>query len=248
MYPDSCFFDRPPRHFQLAALAWRYGLMRLIKGKDGCSPNHPIHFSAELTAPNTGLPEIHRPSIRPGFSTIPVKILSTVALLTLSLLSGFLCLPAAAQSDSEYYRKAAFLINLPQFIGWPDNPTPQLVIGIFGPDPFGQTIDAIAAGEKHGDQPIFIRRYTTIRELQSASCHVLFVSAAAMPQFPEILSFLAGSPILTVADTASFLGAGGMVSLINRDRHILVEINRAACIANRLTISAKLLNLVRPLP
>lgn len=205
-------------------------------------------LAADSSRPCTGVPQAHRPAIRPGSTPNPVKDLPAVALLTLSLLGGFFCLPAMAQPDSEYYRKAAFLINLPQFVNWPDSPAPKVVIGIFGPDPFGQMIDTIAAGEMYGDRSIFIQRYATIEELQSASCQVLFISADAMPQFPDILRFLARSPILTVADTAGFLKAGGMISLINHDRRVLVEINRAACTANRLTISAKLLNLVQLFP
>ena len=153
-----------------------------------------------------------------------------------------------AQQAPEYHIKAVFLFNLTHFVNWPPQPgragTP-FVIGIYGPDPFGGALEAAVAGEHKGHRSLRIRRFSSLDQLRSHPCDMLFVSAAAMAAWPRIRRLLDADPVLTVSDVAGFPEQGGMVNLLKIRENIQVEINRTATLQAGLHVSAKLLDLAR---
>lgn len=182
-----------------------------------------------------------------------VRRLTAALLAIVWLLAVCLPAPCAAKQIEEYHVKAVFLFNLAHFVIWPAFPSttsspPPFSIGIFGEDPFGQVLDSVIAGEKKFDQPIVVKRYTTLAELRQGHCAILFVSAKAMAQWPAIRALLAGSATLTVSDMPGFPEQGGMVNLLKSDQRIQVEINHGAVQEAGLAVSAKLLRLARLVP
>ncbi len=60
-----------------------------------------------------------------------------------------------------------------------------------------------------------------------------------------ILSSLRGSSVLTVADTAGFLDAGGMIQFLNENGRVRFAINVDATSRAKLKMSSKLLSLAK---
>lgn len=153
--------------------------------------------------------------------------------------------PPAAPLTSEYQLKAVFLYNFAQFVEWPDaaftSPGAPLVIGVFGPDPFGPYLDGVVQGEKIGGRPLVVRRCTRLQDI--AGCHILFVTDAE--RLPQVLAAVAGRPVLTVGDSEHFNREGGIVRFTVTEGRIRLLINLDSAKAVHLVISSKILRPAR---
>ncbi len=161
-----------------------------------------------------------------------------LAILLLLLTVG----PAArAQPSPEYKLKAVFLYNFAQFVDWPTNAFAEtnspLVIGVLGKDPFGKILDETIAGERIKNRPLEIRRFNKASEV--TDCHVLFVSSSHSQE----AAGLKGKGVLTVGDAPDFIEHGGMIRFFTEKNKLRFAINLEAAKADKLAISAKLLQL-----
>lgn len=153
-------------------------------------------------------------------------------------------LSAAEPVADEYRLKAAIVLRVPQFVDWP---APALVnratvdLCVLEPNPFGQALRELVAGERLGDRAIIVRQVT--RD-EAAGCHVLFVPAAA-PGRVALLKSLAGAPVLTMSDAPDFIAAGGIMQLRVADRRVRFEISTTAADRAGLHLSAQLLRLAQ---
>lgn len=145
----------------------------------------------------------------------------------------------------EYQVKAAFLLNFTKFAEWPaeafeaaDSP---IAICILGEDPFGNSLDQIAAGEAVNGRRIVIRR--VIQPPPAKSCHVLFVPATE--RYAPALPVTAVPGVLTVGEGESFVRDGGVIAFILENRRVRFGINESAATAAGIKLSSKLLNIAR---
>ncbi len=145
----------------------------------------------------------------------------------------------------EYEAKAAFLFNITRFAEWPKEALPEaatpLLICVFGEDPFGPVLDEIVRGETSAGHPLAVRRVTL--PAAARECHVLFCGAGEQDHLREILRVVAGRPVLTVGETASFLDQGGAVALRVDKERIAFDVDVDAASEARVKLSSKLLRL-----
>jgi hypothetical protein len=157
--------------------------------------------------------------------------------------------PACAQGDIplEYRVKATFLYNFSKFVDWPavsfSEDNQDLVIAIVGDDPFGTTLDGIAADETSHGRKLIIKRLKWNENLRN--CHVLFVSRSEKKHLQDILSNVDGAGILTVSEMEGFASSGGMIEFVFEAGRIRFDINREPAMRGNLKISAHLLVLAR---
>jgi hypothetical protein len=148
---------------------------------------------------------------------------------------------------SEYQVKAAYLFNFLKFVEYPEgsfaDPLAPIVIGVVGEDPFGNTLPQVVTGKIVQGRDLVIHMYRAGEDLRSA--HILFISASERKRLPMILSSLRGSSVLTVADTAGFLDAGGMIQFLNENDRVRFAINVDATSRAKLKMSSKLLILAK---
>jgi hypothetical protein len=154
---------------------------------------------------------------------------------------------AVAQAARESDIKAAFIYNFAAFIDWPqqafrDDEAP-FVIGIFGADSFGPTLEQLTAGERAKDRPIVVRRLTRLTDV--TACQILFISASEAGRVTDILRHCTGRAILTVSDAPGFVEMGGMIAFSREEGRILLYVNTTAAEAAELVISSKLLRVAR---
>lgn len=168
-----------------------------------------------------------------------------------SLLSWavFLQVSYGEPQAQEYELKAVYLYNFTQFVQWPESKRPSadgaMVIGIVGESPFGDALKKLQENvRKNGMKSIRIVNYGQYREgIDIDACHLLFVSASEKKNFKKIIADLKDAPVLTVADTGSFLSAGGMIDLVQSKGKIRWMINRIAANRAGLRLSAQLLSI-----
>ena len=152
-----------------------------------------------------------------------------------------------AQPSREYQLKAVLLLNLVRFVEWPptsfDATNSPIVIGVLGDkDLFGTFIDDVVRNEKVNSRRIVVEKYQSVNDVKK--CHVLFVVSDNKRTSEKALVRLDKQPVLTVADEAGFVRAGGLVELyLKPTGKIGLRINAAAAKNAKLSLSAKLLRL-----
>jgi hypothetical protein len=148
-----------------------------------------------------------------------------------------------ATPTAEYQVKAAYLFNFGQFVEWPmqayDSPSAPFVIGVVGEDPFGDTLDAVVAGESLGGHPLVVRRFRKNEDI--SACNILFIGRSEAARLDETLKVLKGRSVLTVTDIAGAERRGAIIVLVNDNNRIRMRINVGAAKASNLVISSKLL-------
>jgi hypothetical protein len=159
---------------------------------------------------------------------------------------ALLIFPAPAPTvtpPSEYQVKAVYLFNIGQFVEWPDrvfeSPAAPFVIGIFGRDPFGRTIDDVVRGESLGSRPYIVQRFRDIDDI--GPCNILFVGRQEASRLREALTAVRGRSVLTVTDIEGAERQGAIIVLVNQKNRIRMRINLPEARASDLVISSKLL-------
>jgi hypothetical protein len=152
--------------------------------------------------------------------------------------------PHADAAELEYAVKAAYLYWFTPFVQWPasafQSPSSPFYVCVLGSDPFGQSLDQAISGRQVGDHPLRARR---IQALDGAGeCQILYLGTARPQTALAALDKVRGTPVLTVEEQS--LGVSGcVVQFIIKDGHVRFTIDAAAANANRVVVSAKLLNL-----
>ncbi len=160
-----------------------------------------------------------------------------------------LLLPAMLSAEprglSEQELKAAALNQLVHFVHWPANAFPEsdtpLMIGIYGPDPFGALLDDLVRGENVGGHPVKVVRCFTPES--ALACHALFVSASDVRTADRVVHFVAAHHVLTVTDGATVEEYGAIIAFTVQNHRIHIAVNLDAARKANLTLSSKLLRL-----
>jgi YfiR/HmsC-like len=140
----------------------------------------------------------------------------------------------------EYRLKAAFLYNFALFTEWPASTGSTLNLCVYGPDPFGQEIDALQ-DKAVGDRHIVVRRVTRIESL--TACQLVFIADPSADGISRVLSTLHGAAVLTIADAPGAAKRGVALNMSVVENKISFEANLTAARTANLKLSSKLLSL-----
>jgi hypothetical protein len=161
--------------------------------------------------------------------------------MLLALAARVLAAESAAEVETQV--KAAFIPRLASFVTWPaaslGASNAPLVIGIFGPDPFGPRFDESLKAERVHGHPVAIKRFSDA--LPTGEVHLLFISVSATSRLAEVQRSLGNRPVLTLSDSSGFAEAGGMIGFTKVGGKVRFEINLAAAEAAGLQVSSRLL-------
>jgi hypothetical protein len=166
--------------------------------------------------------------------------------LVLWLVLG-LAQPGFAQkaSPSEYEIKAAMIYRFAQFLEWPTNlfesGQSPLQIGIAGPDPFGNAIDAVLKNQRIGTHDVLIQRHP--QPASATNCHLLFISSSLTVETEKLLILLKDKPVLTIGEGEDFAQKGGHIRLYLQDNKLRFDINLAALERSGLKMHSQVLKL-----
>lgn len=140
----------------------------------------------------------------------------------------------------EYRLKAAFLFNFATFTSWPDGAAESLSLCVYGEDPFGEHLDAVA-GRKVGPRSLQVVRVKSVDAIDG--CEMVFVTQAMIGNLGRVLDRIDGRPLLVVADSPGAVDHGVMLNMDSHGGRIGFSANLAAARRQGLALSARLLNL-----
>ena len=170
---------------------------------------------------------------------------AAIAAAPLILLAAAASQASAADRNSEYQVKAAFLVNFARFVEWPSQAfggaNDPFVFGVYGKDLFGAALDQAVLGKTIDGRPAVIRRTSDPSALRS--CQVVFVPASEMSHFREVSASLGNLSVLLVGETEGFAEAGGVINFILENERVRFEVSPPAAARAHLKISSKLLQL-----
>ena len=148
---------------------------------------------------------------------------------------------------SRYQIEARYIVQLPQFVDWPEDAFQHLqspiVLGVVGKDPFGINLDKAVQNQRIRERSLFVRRLGD--EEDPKACHVLYMGLLDVKKRDHILSQLENEPILTLSDSDDFLEAGGMIAFFVDGKHVRFSIDHENVKQSGLRISSRLLKLSR---
>ncbi|NOY42624.1 MAG: YfiR family protein [Planctomycetes bacterium] len=158
--------------------------------------------------------------------------------------------PANAQSTidprREYNVKAVTLYAIGRYVNWPESVFPNekspFVIGIFGLNPFGNTLDRIAKKKTIHGRAIVVHQFATMEDYEP--CQILFVTRSTPPNDEaQLLENLEGRPILFVGESSGFATRGGTINFFVDGNNVRFELNADQALQSQLVLNAKMHNL-----
>jgi hypothetical protein len=174
----------------------------------------------------------------------PKRAGAKLILIASILLAAAPAAPAQGSDFGKYGVEAAFLSNFGKFVDWPHSafPSPDapIVIGVYGADPFRDSLVHIARGRSIDGHQIVIQplAFNTLQ-----NCHVLFISPSERKNLAAIIRKLDRTCVLTVSENTDISESGVMINLVRQNNQVRFEINDAAAKRAGLKISSKLLSL-----
>lgn len=181
-----------------------------------------------------------------------MKFLASFAELILRLLGVVLAMVMAAgintsfaaPATSEQALTVAFLYNFLKFAEWPEGAvTGELTLCVTDSATFGQELDAIS-GRQVRNKSVRIK-HIELGESPRA-CQLLFIPREEKPvRIREWLKNTENTPTLMVSNMSEFLDMGGMIVLIDDDKHLQFEVNLERVKHAGLKLSGKLLEIAR---
>lgn len=158
---------------------------------------------------------------------------------------------AAGQStviDREYAIKAVFLYHFSTYVEWPPEAFSatheSFAIGVFGPNPFGTTLDKVAHKKKVGQRAIEIRLVDSVEE--ALLCQILFIpKSVPLAEQNAVLQATVRRPVLVVGESEDFVERGGNVQFFLEGNRVRFAFGAEAIKRDDLKISSKLLALAK---
>ena len=148
--------------------------------------------------------------------------------------------------NREYRIKAAYLFNFGRYTQWPKDCWPDkeapFVIGVLGPNPFGTSLNQIAAEKQLQGRKILVRYFKDLSEYRP--CQMLYIDKrVSQEEQKKAIKKLATKPVLIVGENYPFLEGGGMIAFFIEENKIPFGVNLVAMNRADLKLSSKVLKL-----
>lgn len=151
---------------------------------------------------------------------------------------------AEAQVVSETQLRAAYLVNFIKYVEWP-GAAATATICLYGPDRLGPHL-APYEGRSVQGRELRIRRIFQFDQL--ADCQALYVTEPDEERQAALIKAAGRLPVLTVAETGSFVQRGGAIALLRQDNRIVFDVNMAVVSRAGLRVNPQMLRLARDVP
>lgn len=142
---------------------------------------------------------------------------------------------------SEEYVKALYIIQLTQFVSWPEEPAKHRICHV-GDDSQGANLVQVR-------QELDLKDYIDIQQKDLLSdlknCTVLYISKYAEFEAQQILFKISDTSILTISDTKNFIDDNGDIGFVKVNNNIKIEINNNRLRQKNIIADSDLLNIAR---
>jgi hypothetical protein len=152
---------------------------------------------------------------------------------------------SSASAEAVVYQiKASYIYNFLQFVQFYEEPAQgPLHVCIFGKNKFGSALDGVdGATTPEGKIKIhFIKSYQGPSSL--AQCKVLYFVGDDAAFNQKILADINPAEVLTIGESAGFIGMGGYIELFILDDSIRFRFNKKLVGNTQFKVAAQLLSL-----
>ncbi len=162
------------------------------------------------------------------------------------LIAGVILLASAqgasaggVQPVSDVHVRAAFLLNVANFVRWPDASRP-LVIGVVGDDPLASALSQMTKRRSIDGRSIEVRTMGAAE--WPGGCDVVYVGNLNDQDAAAFLARMEG-PVLSVGLTTRFLRDGGIMRIFIEGERMRFQVNRRRAADVGLQLSSQLLSL-----
>lgn len=171
---------------------------------------------------------------------VPPRLVALLAglLLAAALPAG----TARAERASESAVKAGFVFNFIRYTDWPAAEAAEgpLKICMLGRAALGGQLLLLQGRQLH-NREVAVR--LNVRKDEWRQCQVLFLAEEEGEQVDQVLSTVAGAPVLTIGDLPGFAQAGGMIGLRTVDSRVRFDVNLAVSQRSGLRMHSQMLKL-----
>ena len=147
----------------------------------------------------------------------------------------------------EQVVKVEFIKRFTEYVEWPSSAFPSdtaaFTICTLGEGPLRPRLQAYLGKARIKGRKAAVRALQSPEE--AGGCHILYVAPSERAQVGRIVNRVGKASILIIGDTAGLGKQGIHINLFLEGTHVRFAINAAACKANGLTVSTKLLVLAR---
>jgi hypothetical protein len=154
-------------------------------------------------------------------------------------------LPGQIVSESSV--RAAVLLQLANYTEWPEStfhsPQDPFQFCVMGDTRLAAALAAAARGHKVYGHPAAVRTPEDIRDV--GACQIVFMRYSRERQIRDAVMAVRSSPVLTVGETESLIGCGGIINLAWENGSVRFEVNQDGARKAGLIISSRLLRLAR---
>ena len=169
----------------------------------------------------------------------------------LTALLGTMAVGQVAVVNREYAIKAGYLYHFSTYVKWPPTVFPiagkPFVIGVYGTNPFGDTLTRIALRKKVDGQAIEIRQVKSVRE--AMDCQILFIpKTVSLQEQSSLLKASIDKPVLVVGETDDFVARGGNIQFFVEDNRVRFAFGEESHTRDGLNVSSKLLTMAKMIP
>lgn len=140
--------------------------------------------------------------------------------------------------------KATYVYKFAGYVDWPGGDTPAaagpFTIGVVDAEGVTAELKALSAAYPLKNRPVQVREL--VPGAPVSGVQMVFIGQRAGNGARQMLSGLAGKPVLTVTDAEGMLSAGSTINLLTVDERIRFEVSLAHAAAAGLKVSARLLD------
>jgi hypothetical protein len=137
--------------------------------------------------------------------------------------------------------KARALVEVARYFKWPEPkgaPRPFLIT-VVGKSPFGSKLDAYARGKTVNYRPIEV--HYVMRAPDIPTCDLVFICRSEGRNAGEIMDWVRGKGVVTVADDEDLQYRGIMVNLLIKTGLLKIFMNLQVIQAEKVGVSSQLL-------
>jgi len=139
--------------------------------------------------------------------------------------------------------KAAFVFKIVDFVEWPDIDSKAFIISVLGDGGLFNDFESLGDIKVKG-RNLALKKYR-INDEDKKKCHILFISNSKKQMLPDVLKQFEDTSVLLIGDVLGFSQMGGMISLVESEGKLSMEINLEKVKKAGLKISSRLLRLAK---
>lgn len=151
---------------------------------------------------------------------------------------------------SEYRVKALLISKITEYIEWPDSlnilsDTGNVIICIFGDNPFGKSLDDVFIKEKIKikDKAVTLRYIDDMTKLKN--CHILYICSSEKENLTKTLLKTKNKQILTVSDSPGFCEWGVHINFYVQNNKTRFELNESSMLKSGFNVDYHLREVAR---